>query len=113
MRPRNRQVGKKVPPARLLVFPILNRVSHNAELCYHVSYDTNKVLEKQENAVMEQELENVSTWRGPGLGGHSTNSSFFELLSQLIHRRGDSALNKLVSFKCQSTRIRNLLLQQM
>ena len=45
---------------RTASFLIWNRVSDNAELCYHVSYDTNKVPEKQENGVMEQELENVS-----------------------------------------------------
>ena len=46
---------------RTASFPTPNRVSGNAELCYHASYDTNRVLEKQEILMKEQELEIVVT----------------------------------------------------
>ena len=46
---------------RTASFPIPNRASGNAELCYHASYGTNRVGEKQEILMTEQELEIVKT----------------------------------------------------
>ena len=46
---------------RTASFPTLNSVSGNDELCYHASYGTNRVLEKQEVLMKEQELEIIET----------------------------------------------------
>ena len=55
----------------------------------------------------------MSRRRRPALGGYCTDSSFLILVSQQVHRRGDLALEKFVSFESQSTRVGDLFLQKM